>query len=220
MLSEKKKIVWITCSILLLAGCGSSSKKSEGQGVNSPPASTVTTSAGIVKERENPAYTPSSEMKTGNENNKTNESGDGSTILASNAFIPEKVKIGDRVGAFSVSDIKRDSSYISVRFKGKVTIKGNYNSDKSLMYGKYISLNPDASSKVKIPNVTGSDTHEFVLDPQYQKDVDLIKLFGDTGKVGKFEIELEEFLVTDWVESFKRIGKLSKVITIGDNNKK
>lgn len=213
--SKMLKIFLVTTAIVVISGCGGNTNK-----VQSQPSSSPLATPSPVIERANPAYTPSSEIKSVNGSKETATVKEESKSVAPNTFVPEKVKKGDKVGAFAVTDIKKDKEFITVRFGGKVKVSGSYNSDHHNVYGEFITLNPDENSKSKIPAVIGSQSWDFVLDPQYQKDVDFTKLFGKIGTIGKFEIELNEFLITDWTGALKRVGKLGKVVKIEDNKKK
>jgi hypothetical protein len=222
MLNKKTKFILISTVILTLSACGGDSKKNTAS--PNPIETSSTSSVSVVPnypsiERPNPQYTPTGNIKTDSDKGNTNNSIDKTTSMG-NAFKFETVKLGDRVGEYIVSDIKNQGEFTSVRFKGKSKISGSYNSDNSRMFGNFITLNPDEKSREKLPYVeglNGINQYEFALDPQFQKDMDFTKLFGKTGSVGKFEIEMDEFLVTNWVESFRRVGKVSKVINITNN---
>jgi hypothetical protein len=134
--------------------------------------------------------------------------------IQNNIFSFSKVKDADTVGEMTAKSIKKEEGYTTVSFEGKVEISGDYVSDYSGMSGQYITLNLDKESQAKIPYEQGQTSFDVVLDPLYQNNKALLKAFGETGTRGKFKIEIDNYYVTNWIESIQRVARISRVIEV------
>jgi hypothetical protein len=133
--------------------------------------------------------------------------------IQNNKFDLKTAKPGEIYGSMTVSNVKMEESFRAVYFSGETTISGTYSSDWAGMVGEYITLKLDDISKEKMPVLSNND-YDIVLDPLNPKNSDVIEKFGKTGTKGKFQLVIDEFVVTDYVESFSRTASINKLIQV------
>jgi hypothetical protein len=133
--------------------------------------------------------------------------------IAGNVFDLSSVKPGQTLGVMNVSNVKSQDGFITVFFKGETTISGTYSSDWEGIFGEYITLKLDEQSQKKVPILSDGDL-DIILDPANPQNKEILKSFGETGTKGNYKIVIDEFVITNYIESFTRTAVIKKIISV------